>query len=167
MAVNKLFKLNGILYVIFSNILIYVLLILWIITAEPLLKESGIRFGGIFPTGTLIRGIIAYGCMFLFDLFFAMRSNVRFTVLVWLLGVIVWFACYMVYTPPDLFYPGYYKDIIGNSHSSSFSDFLANIFERGTLLYSTVYSVIIMYEVRIIPFIITYIITIYLNKKRK
>ncbi|MBD5104145.1 MAG: hypothetical protein HDT47_04680 [Ruminococcaceae bacterium] len=164
---SKLFKLNGILYIIFSNILIYVLLILWVIVVEPLLKESGIQFGGILPTGTLIRGIIAYGCMFLFDLFFAMRSNVRFTVLVWLFGIIVWFLCFMIYTPPALFYPGYYTDILGHSRTSSFDDFLANIFERGTLLYSTVNTVIKVYEVRIIPFIITYIITIYIHKKRK
>lgn len=161
---NKLFKLNGIPFVILSNILIYVLLILWVMAVEPLLEEAGIRFRGILTTGELIRGIISYGCMFLFDLFFAIRSNVRFTVLVWLIGAVAWFICYMIYTPPDLFYPGYYTDIIGHSHSSSFDDFLSNFFEKKTLLYSTVYTVIGIYVIRLIPFIITRIIV---NLKRK
>ena len=76
---NKLFKLDGIPYIILGNILIYGLLILWITVIEPLLKGTGVQFEGFLPTGTLIRGIIAYGCMFLFDLFFAVRSNVRFS----------------------------------------------------------------------------------------
>lgn len=161
---NKLFKLNGIPFVILSNILIYVLLILWITTVEPLLEEAGIHFKGILTTGELIRGIISYGCMFLFDLFFAIRSNVRFTVLVWLMGAIAWFICFMIYTPQVLFYPGSYQDIIGNWHSSSFDDFLANFFEKETLLYSAVYTVTGIYAIRLIPFIITRIIV---NLKRK
>lgn len=155
------------LFIVFGNISAYILLILWITLAEPLLKEANIQFEGILPTGSIIRGIISYGFIFFIDIFYAIRSKTRFSIPVWLIGVILWFICFMIYTPPELFCYGTFRDIIGNYYSDPFTDFLAVAFEKGTLLYSTVYNVVGIYIIRIIPFLITRIITVCVPKNKK